>query len=598
MSATIDPQQAPSIAVTPAAAAPAAATTPAGLAGFSISLETVVWLAVIAVAAALRLARLEHLPLDIDESVRALGSWQTSQGDVPSGWSGDLTQAVTAYLFAIFGAGDQLARLAPALFGCLAVALCWPLARHTGAGALVGAVLLAISPLLVQVSRSGLPYAAGAALSLVMVAALFAFVKSRSPVSLFALVVAIGLALGSDAIATSTAILLLVFVVLETSVFRSPAMSEALSAVRRNRALLLSAVLIFLAALELAVTRFGTDIDTFDLGRLTLPELRLPGFRLWTDMFELPRDSLPWHFHPGILVSYEAPALALGAVGYFWILYRWVRGGPDGIPLFQRFLIVWASGAAIIIASITRREAGQLVLLLLPLVFLAGCWLESLVSELDLASVPRSLPFLIPVVVAAAYLALVLTSWASNNNVGYKVGPADEPATLVLVTGGAVALLWLAWTSLGRRAITGFVLLGSVVTLAFLVHGATSVAYGRGSEFLAGERLDRQVPRLERQLAAMGGAEGSVAADLSFMRPLGWYLRDVPGLVFVVTPPAGANAFLAVPSEPAPPATVSIGGGPSLKDGCQAPSMDWTGGIGWYTVNHTVTQRLLRRTCW
>jgi uncharacterized protein (TIGR03663 family) len=554
MSATVDPQQAPTVTVAPTAEA--AAARRAGLAGFSISLETVVWLAVIAVAAALRLARLEHLPLTIDESVRALGSWQTSEGNVPGNWSGDLTQAATAYLFAALGAGDQLARLAPALFGCLAVALCWPLARENRGAALIGAALLAISPLLVHVSRSGLPYAAGAVLSLAMVAAFFAFINTRSPVSLFALIIAVGLALGSDAIATSTAILLVVFVVLETAVFRSPAVSEALSDARRNRALLLSAILIFLAALELGVTRFGTDIDTFKLWKVDLPELSLPGFRLWTDMFDLPRDGLPWLFHPGILISYEAPALVLGTVGYFWVLTRWVTGGPDGTgaSLFQRFLVVWASGAGVIIAALTRREAGQLVLLLLPLALLGGCWLEALISESDLASLPRLLLFFVPVAAAIAYAVLVLANWVSTDpsNVGGKIGPADEPATLVLVTGGAVALLWLAWSSLGRRAIAGYVLLGSMVSLAFLAHGATSVSYGRGSEFLAGERLDRQVPRLETQLAAMGGVEGSVAADLSLLRPLGWYLRDVPGLVFVATPPADANALLAVPNEPVP----------------------------------------------
>jgi len=541
MSATTDPQETAPFAATPAAETTAAAA-PVGLAGFSISLETVVWLAVIAVAATLRLARLEHLPLTIDESVRALASWQTAEGNVPDAWSGDLTQAITAYLFAIFGAGDQLARLVPALLGCLAVALCWPLARYAGRAALVAAVLLAISPLLVHVSRSGLPYAAGAALSMGMVVALFAFLKSRSPVSLFALAMAAGLALASDAIATSTAILLLVFLALEATTFRSPAVGEALAEVRRNRALVLSTLLIFLGALELGVTRFGTDIDRFSL----------PGIRLWTDMFDLPRDGLPWHFHPGLLISYEVPALILGTVAYLWVLYRWVRGGTEGVPLFQRFLVVWASGAALIIASMTRREAGQLVLLLLPLALLAGCWLEALVSELDLASLVKSLPFLTPVLFVVGYLVLVLTDWARDGNVGGKGGPADEPATLILVTGGAIALLWLAWSSLGRRAITGYVLLGSLVSLVFLVHGATSAAYGRGSEFLAGERLDRQVPRLEKQLAAMGGAEGAVAADMSFLPALGWYLRDVPGLVFTFSPPAEANAYLAVPGQPAP----------------------------------------------
>jgi len=541
MSAATDPQEAPAIAPAPAVEA-VPAVAPAAVAGFSISMETVVWLAVIAIAATLRLARLEHLPLTIDESVRALASWQTADGHVPANWSGDLTQAVTSYLFAIFGAGDQLARLTPALLGCLAVGLCWPLSRYVGGSALVAAVLLAISPLLVFASRSGLPYAAGAALSMGMVVALFAFLKSRSPVSLFALAMTAGFALGSDAIATSTAIVVVVFLALEATTFRSPAVGEALAEVRRSRALALSALLVFVAALELGVTRFGTDVDRFSL----------PGLRLWTGMFDLPRDSLPWHFHPNVLISYEAPALILGAAGFVWVLYRWVRAGTEGAPLFQRFLVVWASVAALIIAVVTRREAGQVVLLLLPLALLAGCWLETLVAEINLASLVRSLPFLVPVLSAVSYLVLVLTDWARNGNVGAKGGPFDEPATLILVAGGSIALLWLAWSSLGRRAITSYFVLGSLVSLVFLVHGVTSVAYGRGSEFLASERVDRQVPRLEKQLASVGGAQGTVAADMSFLPALGWYLRDVPGLVFTFSPPTEAKAYLAVAGKPAP----------------------------------------------
>jgi 4-amino-4-deoxy-L-arabinose transferase-like glycosyltransferase len=502
----------------------------------SISLETVVWLAIIGLAAALRLARLEHLPLTVDESVRALASWQTSEGHVPGNWTGDMTQAITTYLFAVFGAGDLLARLLPALLGCLAVALFWPLARHVGGAALLAAVLVAFSPLLVHVSRSGLPYAAGAALSLAMVAAFFTFVKTRSPVSLFALALATGLALASDPIATSTAILLLVFLALEATTSRSPAIGEALDQVRRSPALAFSALVIFLGGLELGVTRFGTDIN----------RLSLPGLRLWIDMFDLPRDSLPWHFHPGLLISYEAPVFILGTVGYLWVLYRWLTTSPDkiGVPLFQRFLVVWASGAALIIAVITRREAGQLVLLLLPLALLAGCWLEALLAELNLASLVRSLPFLTPVLFAVGYATLELTEWARDRDV--------NRSALILVAGGSIALLWLAWNSLGRRAISGYLVLISLVSLVFLVHGATSVAYGRGSEFLADQRLDRQLPRLEKQLAAMGGEQGTVAADMSFLPTLGWYLRDVPGLVFVSAPPAEAKAFLGVAGQPAP----------------------------------------------
>jgi len=50
----------------------------------------------------------------------------------------------------------------------------------------------------------------------------------------------------------------------------------------------------------------------------------------------------------------------------------------------------------------------------------------------------------------------------------------------------------------------------------------------------------------------MGGEQGAVAADVTFLPALGWYLRDVPGLVFTFSPPTEAKAYLAVPGQPAP----------------------------------------------
>ena len=47
-------------------------------------------------------------------------------------------------------------------------------------------------------------------------------------------------------------------------------------------------------------------------------------------------------------------------------------------------------------------------------------------------------------------------------------------------------------------------------------------------------------------------AQGAVAADVTFLPALGWYLRDVPGLVFTFSPPTDAKAYLAVAGQPAP----------------------------------------------
>ena len=197
------------------------AGAPAAAPALSVSLATVIWLAIIAAAAALRLARLDHLPLTIDESVRAFAAWQMSQGDTPAGWPGDMTSSLTAYLFSIFDSSDLLARLLPALAGSALIALLWPLSRYVGGAALAAAGLLAVSPLLVHLSRSNLPYRVGAFLSLIMVLSLFAYLRTQRPLYFFALVLSLGLALGSDPVSTSTALIVIAFLIYEIAWRRS-----------------------------------------------------------------------------------------------------------------------------------------------------------------------------------------------------------------------------------------------------------------------------------------------------------------------------------------------------------------------------------------
>ncbi|KPK21142.1 MAG: hypothetical protein AMJ76_03460 [Dehalococcoidia bacterium SM23_28_1] len=514
------------------AGAPAAAFVP------SINLGTVVWLAVIALAAALRLARLDHLPLAVDESVRAFASWQTSEGDTPANWPGDMTSAITAYLFSIFGSSDLLARLLPALAGSALVALLWPLSRYVGGAALAAAGLLAFSPLLVHVSRSSLPYSVGAFLSLAMVLSLFAYLRTQRPQYLFALTLSMGLALGSDLVSTSTALIVVAFLAYEMTWQRSQDVLAAAALIRQNPALIISCLLFFLGALELDITHFGTSVD----------RLGLAGPRQWVDMFALPRDGLPWHFHPGILTSYEALLLLLGGSAYLWLLIRWVASRGADVSLFQRFLFFWASGAAVIIAITTRREAGQIVLLLLPLALLAGSWLERIAAETEPASFGRAVPYLTPVLALAGYMALVLTQWARAG----EVGSADERTGMILALAGVIALIWITWNMLGRQAAGGSLALALVLLVIVAIHGSTSVMYGRGSEFLASERVDAHVFQLQERLAAVEAeTPGPIAVHESFLPSLGWYLRDVKGLVFAPSA-TDAVAIVTPPGEPAP----------------------------------------------
>ncbi len=505
----------------------------------SISVEVVVWLAIIALAAALRLARLEHLPLTIDESVRAFTAWQTSEGDTSANWTGDMTAALTVYLFHIFGSGDLLARLLPALAGSAMVALLWPLSRYVGGAALAAAGLLAFSPLLVHVSRSSLPYSVGAFLSVAMVLSLFGYLRTQRPLYFFTLILSLGLALGSDFVSTSTALIVVVFLAWEIAWRRDEELLAGASPVWRNPALLISGLLFFLGSLELGITHFGTAID----------RLSLPGLRQWVDAFALPRDSLIWHLHLSILISYEALLLLLGGLAYLWLLSRWIISRGRDISLFQRFLFFWASGAAIIIAISTRREAGQLVLLLLPLALLAGSWLERIAADAEPISLGRAAPYLAPVLALTVYMAIVLIQWAQAG----EAGPEREKTGMILAAAAAVALIWITWNTLGRQAAAGSLALALVLLTVVAIHGSTSVMYGRGNEFLADERINPRVVQLQDELAAIQAqTPGTIAVHDSLLPALGWYLRDVHGVVFAASPPTDAVAIV-TPAGESPP---------------------------------------------
>ncbi|MCH7578428.1 MAG: hypothetical protein IH822_11700, partial [Chloroflexi bacterium] len=92
-----------------------AVAPPAAAGGLTIRADTLLWLGLIAAAAALRLARLDALPFTFEESARALEALRVSQGSVPEGWNGDLAAVVTSYLFRAFEESELVARVGPAV---------------------------------------------------------------------------------------------------------------------------------------------------------------------------------------------------------------------------------------------------------------------------------------------------------------------------------------------------------------------------------------------------------------------------------------------------------------------------------------------------
>ena len=122
--------------------------------------RAVPWL-LLALAAALRLPRLDVRPLHHDEGTNVIfllrlmrdGTYQYD----PSNYHGPLLYFLSVVPFLLFGTTTVTLRIVPAILGTLMAPLPWLLRRELGrAGAIAAGVLLAVSPSLVYYSRDNI----------------------------------------------------------------------------------------------------------------------------------------------------------------------------------------------------------------------------------------------------------------------------------------------------------------------------------------------------------------------------------------------------------------------------------------------------------
>jgi hypothetical protein len=503
----------------------------------TISTEAVLWTALVAVALGLRLADLGRLPFTVGESARGFSAWMVSEGNVPDGWPGDASAAITSYLFRIFGSGEAVARIFPAICGSALVVSFWFAGRYVGRGAaLLAAAFVAVSPLAVYTSRTAFGFALGGLLSMVMVLSLLTYLEQRRVSSIVALSAALGLALGSDPIATSTAVAVVVFVAIEAAWRRDGAVSAAIATLRSARDHWQPAALALAAALVLGVGQFGTNVD----------RLALPGVRQWADMFALPRDDLPWHYQLSLLAAYEWPLLLAGAAGYVTVAVRWLRRSQEP-SLVQRLLLTWASVALVVVAFATRRDSGQLLLLLLPLSLLAATLIEELLSTVDWQPLRRWWPAVAIALVLTAFAMLQLTRWArEGGNLSH-----GERALLALAILAAAAIVIGGFYYLGWNGLSLALPFAAALAVPFLLHSSLSLAFNDGSEFAAGERLTASIEPFRAELLRVAQERGaSVTVHRELRDVLGWPLRESG--VALGDPPAG-SLFVMPAGQDAPP---------------------------------------------
>jgi len=548
-----------------------------------LTLEAVLYAALLAGAAFIRFFDLGRWPLLAGEAQQALAAWRFVQGQ-PTGAAGAplLFDGAVAGFFA-FGASDAVARLVPAFLGTALVLIPLVLRRQLGHwGALAATFFLAFSPTLVYYSRT----LTGLAPTLAGVAALLwaLDLAGRRQVTRAQQVGGAGLALSLTSSPWGYTFLLaaLIFAGLARLAKRRgrawlgwAATEEALRPVLSDgRAW---------AALGVAMLPLSTALFLNTSGLQGVADL----LAAWLARLVPGGAGHAWAYPVGMLVFYEIGALVLGVAGAVVAFRRQA--------LFGRFLATWTV-VAIALATLSGARDGEAVgMAVMPLALLSGLAVSSWVAGLEK---PR---WAWVGVGLAAFVSLLAFWWL--NLTAYAVDYADAlqrsrvlvgllAAAGPLVLAGTVALFrtWVgrretAWTvGLVGLALAGALTLRSSVALN-LAHARDAREPLVASPSAAGLRdmvafLENWSARtaLDQHALTIG-----VQEDLGPLVP--WYLRDFQvGLIGASHGTPGFDALVVAADGSTSPPAGYMGTRFLLETSSDAPLGSARDGLAWWLV--------------
>jgi hypothetical protein len=517
---TIDPLTAVrSPRESPAAAAQTAAEARLPDPGVTVSIEAIAWASVIVVAALFRLLDLGVRPLRPQEGLPARAALEFSIGSISPDWFGDLTSGLAVLIFRAFGDSVTTARLVPALLSVVTVG-CLALYRPLiGRGAaLIGALLVAVSPVAVAGARSFGPEAAALPLALLLPPLVWQSFIVRRHVYVPLLAFVIGLGLGTGSLVPAMIAVLVAWLAVELGWLdgrSSPARPDHQPPIRQT--VLLSAFAL-LPGLLLAITRYGAGFD-----RLTLSAIRA-----WEIPQSVVTPQLPWQWVPLVLLTYEPLVTVLGIAGAVLVLRRW--SAPDALG--GRLLLLWTGAGLAINLFWLRSDPAHLLLTTVPLAMLAGVATAAGSRYLVAGRAQRLALTVIPLAIAFGFALVKLVEWGNFQRI-----PADEAAAVAVVVAGGIAaaavLILLLRTPIGGALLViGLSLLGMLT-----LHASANVAFGDGSEFVYGRRTLPEAASIERRLDFVADPSEAIAVERRVWPALAWSLRHRPVNTFVVVPP-------------------------------------------------------------
>ena len=552
-----------------------------------VTLEAGVYILVATVSLLLRLWRVDALPLSPAETRTALASLDITRGGQLPSEAGALLGFGDALVFALAGATDLTARLLPALIGGLApVTMIWARSLIGRGPAAIAAVLLALSPLMLDRARAVDSGAIAATVCLALGWSVFEYARARRPGSLFASAFFLALAFASGVGAVSALLALLVVGVAGlASLGERRSLPEDLDAAlaalapanghRRGpiptaelvaspgRSTVLRALAVFAGTLFVVGTGALTNVGGVGTG-LFAP------LGAWLTGIVAPDRGSIWTA-PLMLLAYEPLALVVGAAGSVLVL----RGGRA----VGRFLVLWALGGFAAAVLSPDQAATLLASAVAPAAVLAAVAIDRAASAL-----PRyAVDYLVALLVLAWGFSLVVLGFGHVTQadpigvrylspwlalvVGRSNGDAFAQATIlvlpVAVLFGAAFYLWRRTPAAGRGVLG---LAVATVLLACAVHAGWNLAYQvAGNPFelprtrqtsLDVRNLARDVDQI-RQVLTINRKDKVLVIDESERYPLAWYLRDRD--TRLESPPSPNQAMVVEPVDAKPPTGPYVG---------------------------------------
>ncbi len=337
--------------------------------------EILLYVALTALALALRLIALGDRPFHHDESQDAYFSWLfRTQGEYTYQpiLHGPVRFYLTAAMYLLFGASDFTARLAPALMGTAMIPLCWLLREQLGrVGAFAAAAALTFGPTFLYYSRFAREdiYVACITLALIAVTARFLDHPRKHQPALIAALLALSFATKESTFITvfvaGTYLLLALVVQLRGHGREAPLLRAVRAPGWEAWAWALAS---FVAVFTLLFTVFFTNPSGLWNGIAD-------GISYWLGQQEGGRGEKEWYFYLVVLVAEEWPALLLGLVGAVVAFRR---------PTILRLFLVWDFALSLAIYSWANERFSWLVMHpLLPLLLLAGLGVQAIWSARD-----------------------------------------------------------------------------------------------------------------------------------------------------------------------------------------------------------------------